>query len=94
MNKNGFAIELARMTNMPKAAALRMTNAMLDILSKTLHEKETIRLSGFGTIEVRRAPERMARNPRTNEPAVVPERYKPVFRPSKQMLGRMNREEL
>ena len=49
MNKIDFVSELARMTNMPKAKALGVTNAMVDILVKKLNEKEKIQfIKTFG----------------------------------------------
>ena len=93
MNKIDFVSELARMTNMPKAKALGVTNAMVDILVKKLNEKEKIQFIGFGTLEVKHSPERMARNPRTKEPVLIPERYKAVFRPSENLLDKLNGEE-
>jgi len=93
MNKIDFVSELARMTNMPKAKALGVTNAMVDILVKKLNEKEKIQFIGFGTLEIKHSPERMARNPRTKEPVLIPERYKAVFRPSENLLDKLNGEE-
>ena len=37
MNKTDFADELARASNISKAKALGITNAMIDILSKALN---------------------------------------------------------
>ena len=78
---------------MPKAKALGVTNAMVDILVKKLNEKEKIQFIGFGTLEVKHSPERMTRNPRTKEPVLIPERYKAVFRPSENLLDKLNGEE-
>ena len=90
MNKSVFAKELAALTNLPKAKALEVTNAMLGILSDALNEGEAVSFVGFGTFEVRHTPERMARNPRTNEPAIIPARYRAVFKPSPHLMDRMN----
>jgi len=90
MNKLDFANELAETTNIPRSKALRIINAMLDILSKKLNEKEKIQFIGFGTLEVRLSPERMARNPRTREPVLIPKRYKAVLRPSEHLLDKLN----
>ena len=92
MNKKDFATELAEMIKMPRAKALKITDAMLDILSRRLSEKEKIQFAGFGSFEVRLSPERMARNPRTKEPVLIPERYKAVFKPSLQLLDDLNKD--
>lgn len=93
MNKLDFASELAQMTNMPKEKALGVTNAMVEILSKKLNEKEKIQFIGFGTLEIRHSPERLARNPRTKEPILIPERYKVVFKSSEHLLDKLNGRE-
>lgn len=93
MNKMDFAVELANMTNLSKEKALGATNAMLEILSRRLNDKEKIQFIGFGTLYVRHSPERTARNPRTNEPVVIPERYKAVFKPSDNLLNKLNGRE-
>lgn len=90
MNKADFVNELATLANIPRKKALEVTNAMLDILSRALAEKEEIQFVGFGTFDVKYSPERMARNPKTNEPAIVPARYKPVFKPGKHLLDSIN----
>lgn len=92
MNKKDFATELAEMIKMPRTKALEITNAMLNILSRRLSEKEKIQFVGFGSFEVRLSPERMARNPRTKEPVLIPERYKAVFKPSPQLLDDLNKD--
>lgn len=93
MNKMDFAVELAKMTNLPKEKAIGATNAMLAILSRRLNDKEKIQFIGFGTLYVRYSPERTARNPRTNEPVIIPERYKAVFKPSDNLLNELNGRE-
>jgi len=90
MNKMDFVIELAKLTNMSKEKAMGVTNAMVDILSEKLNEKEKIQFIGFGTLEVKHSPERLARNPRTLAPIVIPERYKAVFKPSEHLLDKLN----
>lgn len=74
MNKMDFVSELSEMISLPRTETLRITNAMLDILSKTLNEQEKIQFVGFGTLEVRLSPEQMARNLRTKKPIHIPER--------------------
>ena len=90
MNKMDYINQLAKKTNLPRTTALRITNAMLDIFQKELNEKERIQFIGFGSFEDRTAPERMARNPRTKEPVLIPARYKVVFRPSEKLLNKLN----
>lgn len=90
MNKNEFVNELAEITGMSIPAALKTTNAMLEIVSRKIYEKEKIQFSGFGKFEVRRSPERKGRNLYSGEPLLIPERHKVFFKPSKQLLDNLN----
>ena len=90
VNKSDFAKELAALANIPRARALEITDTMLGILSDTLNKGEAIQFIGFGTFDVRHTPERMARNPKTLEPVLIPERYKAVFKPSPHLMDSMN----
>lgn len=90
MNKTDFADELAKKMGIPHSRALKITNAMIDILVRTLNTKEKIQFISFGTFEVRQTPERMARNPKTKEAVMIPRRYKAVFRQSPRLLDTIN----
>ncbi len=80
MNKTEFADELSKKTNIPRAKALEITNAALDILSAAMVRKEKVKFIGFGAFETRYSPERKARNPRSGEAMILPAGYKPVFK--------------
>lgn len=64
---------------------------MLELIGTALSEGETVKLTGFGTLEVRSRAERMGRNPRTGEQhAIIPHRVVMLI-PSanlKQKLGK------
>ena len=90
MNKTDFARKLADVTGIPTSKAIETINAMLCILSNTMKEKETIQFIGFGTFEVKITPERKARNPRTMDEIIIPQRHRVIFRPSKTLLSDVN----
>lgn len=92
MNRAEFVKELASVLNIPCCTAKRYTIAMLEVLSKRLEEKESVQFKCFGTFQVKITPERMARNPKTKETVVIPERSRVVFRSSPMLLDRLNKE--
>jgi integration host factor subunit alpha len=55
---------------------------VLDLLSGTLVSGEKVKVSGFGTFEVREKHARPGRNPRTNEELTISQRRVVTFRPS------------
>jgi len=56
-----------------------------DAIVKTLVEERRIELRNFGVFEVKRRAPRKARNPRTGEKVLVPEKFVVVFKPGKEM---------
>jgi integration host factor subunit beta len=66
-----------------------VVDGFLNAIKQALARGENIEIRGFGTFKVRRRRTRMARNPRTGEAVKVPSRAVPVFKPSKQLRGRI-----
>jgi nucleoid DNA-binding protein len=68
-----------------KEIVQKMFNAIIEAL---VSEKR-IELRNFGVFEVKRRASRKARNPRTNEKVLVPEKYVVTFKPGKEMEDRV-----
>ncbi len=92
MNKTDFAEELSKRTEIPRSKALEITNAVLDILTEAMEQKEKVQFIGFGSFETKLTPQRAARNPQTGEEALIPAGYKPVFKASKVLRSKVNAE--
>ncbi len=58
-----------------------------DIIMSTLHGKEKVQISGFGTFVVKKRKGKVGRNLRTGETIKVPDRYVVLFRPSKKLVS-------
>ena len=65
-------------------------NAIVD----TLVADGRIELRNFGVFEVKRRARRKARNPRTGEKVLVPEKFVVTFKPGKEMEKRVRELEL
>jgi integration host factor subunit alpha len=65
-----------------KKEASGLVEDVLALLSDTLVEGEKVKLSGFGTFEIRDKHARPGRNPRTNEQLTISKRRVVTFRPS------------
>jgi len=59
-----------------------LVKSILDHVTETLVEGETVKLSSFGTFMVRSKSGRMGRNPKTGEEVPITPRRVLVFRPS------------
>jgi integration host factor subunit alpha len=63
--------------------ALRIVDQLFDLIKRRLMEGESVRIVGFGTLEVVQRKSRRGRNPITGETIEVSGRRALVFRPSR-----------
>ena len=73
-----------------QADAAEIIEDILDEINVELMRGEDVKLSGFGTFKLRSKKERMGRNPKTGESAVVTARRVVSFRPSAQLRDAVN----
>jgi nucleoid DNA-binding protein len=65
--------------------ALRIVDLLFEVIKKRLMKGESVRIVGFGTLEVVSRRKRRGRNPITGEAIEVAGRRALVFRPSRSM---------
>jgi DNA-binding protein HU-beta len=63
---------VAEQTGMSKAQAKKAVSAVFDAMSERLAAGDSIRVSGFGSFDVRQRAERQGTNPRTREKVTIP----------------------
>jgi integration host factor subunit alpha len=67
-----------------------LVKLVLDTMTDTIVEGQSIKLSSFGTFIVRRKSGRMGRNPKTGQEVPITPRRVLVFRPSQVMKNLIN----
>lgn len=67
-----------------------LVDSVLDLMSQAIVEKGGLKLSGFGSFSVRDKNERIGRNPKTGEEAVITPRKVVTFKASHVLKDRMN----
>lgn len=65
---------------------------VLDIISDSLVSGENVKLSSFGSFQVRSKNERIGRNPKTGEEVPILPRHVLVFKPSNVLKGKINKQ--
>jgi integration host factor subunit alpha len=80
---------IVRRTNVPRADANRFLEAMLRIISDSLVEGDTVKLSRFGNFQARSKRERVGRNPKTGKEVPITPRRVVTFRPSQLLRQRV-----
>ena len=64
---------------------------IFEILLKSLKEKGKVKISNFGTFILRHKKSRIGRNPKTKKEAVITERNVILFKPSKFLKNKINK---
>jgi integration host factor subunit alpha len=67
-----------------------LVKSVLDLMSDTLVQGQSVKLSSFGTFMVRAKKGRIGRNPKTGEEVPITPRRVLVFRPSQVMKNVIN----
>lgn len=69
-------------TGLAKADVTAIGQRMFELISDALKAGETVKLTGFGTLQVRSRAERVGRNPRTGTEHTITPRHTVIFTPS------------
>ncbi|PMR77498.1 HU family DNA-binding protein [Billgrantia endophytica] len=90
MNKSELIEAIAASADIPKAAATRALDAMVDTVTDSLKNGETVSLVGFGTFSVKERAARTGRNPQTGEPIQISAAKVPSFKAGKALKDSVN----
>ena len=66
---------------------------ILNIIVDNLKKKRKVKISNFGTFEIRHKKQRIGRNPKTNEIKNITARNVVLFRPSKEFKRFINNQD-
>jgi len=83
---------IANSTGLTKVEVEAVINESFIEIINALSKNENIELRGFGSFSVKHRMPKKARNPRTGDPIFLPERYVPIFKPSKLMKDTVNKK--
>lgn len=90
MNKSELIDAIADSSDLPKAAAGRALDAVLDTISETLQKGDSVVLVGFGTFNIKERAARTGRNPKTGEPIEIQAAKVPGFKAGKALKDAVN----
>jgi integration host factor subunit alpha len=79
-----------RQIGLSRSESADLVKSVLDMMSETLVEGHSVKLSSFGTFMVRSKNGRIGRNPKTGEEVPITPRRVLVFRPSQVMKNVIN----
>ncbi len=90
MNKSELIEAIAASADLPKAAAGRALDAMVDSITDALKAEDQVVLVGFGTFTVKDRAARMGRNPQTGAPIQISAAKVPGFKAGKALKDAVN----
>ncbi len=90
MNKNDLIAAVAEETDISKAKATEVVDAVFGAIEKTLKQKAEVRLVGFGTFVTAEREASKGRNPRTGEEIDIPASTSVRFKAGKTLKDAVN----
>lgn len=90
MNKSELIDAIAASADIPKAAAGRALDAMVDSVGEALKKGDQVVLVGFGTFSVKDRAARTGRNPQTGQPIQIAAAKIPSFKAGKALKDSLN----
>lgn len=85
MTKGDIVNLIFEKVGLPKNEAQDIAEIVFDILKQTLIAGESVKISGFGTFNVRKKKARIGRNPKTKEDVEIAPRRVVTFKASDQL---------
>lgn len=81
----------SEVTGLARADIVAIEQRMFELIGDALKAGETVKLTGFGTLQVRSRAERIGRNPRTGTQHRITPRHTVVFTPSARLREALDR---
>ena len=90
MNKAQLIDEIVSKTGIKKKDAESAVVALVESVTQALVNGEKVQIAGLGSFEIKTRPQRIGRNPKTQETITIPESKYPVFSASKSLKDSVN----
>ncbi|GAA5316595.1 MAG: DNA-binding protein HU-beta [Candidatus Pelagadaptatus aseana] len=90
MNKSELIEAVAASADIPKAAAGRAVDAVVEAITGALKEGDQVALVGFGTFSVKERAARTGRNPQTGQSIEIAAANIPSFKAGKALKDAVN----
>lgn len=90
MNKAELIEAMADAADIPKAAAGRALDGMVEAVTNAMKDGDQVSLIGFGTFSVRERAARTGRNPQTGETINIKASKIPAFKAGKALKDAVN----
>ena len=90
ITRNEISENLYKEIGLSKSECIGFVDEIIEILSDSIAKDGFIKIPGFGSFKLRHKKERMGRNPKTKEPALISSRNVILFNVSQKLKMRLN----
>lgn len=91
MRKEDLVKRVSKKADIETDTARKAVEASFKIMGEALSEHDKITIRGFGTLFIQKRAEKKARDIGRDKTIVVPEHYKPAFKPSDKLMNKVNK---
>lgn len=92
MNRIELEAAIAEKADINKKIVAAVVQAGIEIITDTLAQGESVKLTGFATLSVKDRPERLGKNPKTGETIKINASRKVSMKSGKYLLEALNRQ--
>ncbi len=90
LTKASLVDKISSQMGIKKHDSTDLLEGVIAIIKSTLETGESLKISGFGTFDVRQKKDRKGRNPATGESLIIEARKIVTFKPSKMLNKKIN----
>ena len=91
MLKSNIENEISRIFNLDQDTSHAVVSSLIDSISSSISNNKRVEIRGFGSFFSKEYKAYKGRNPKTGESVEVSEKILPLFRPSKELLSKLNK---
>ncbi len=88
-----LSVRAADATGLGHDEVARISHRMIELIGAALMEGDSVKLTGFGSLQIRSRAERVGRNPRTGEQHRISPRHTIVFIPGARLRTALDEAE-
>jgi len=93
MLKSEIEEKIGQIFKLEKTLSQRIVNLLIVSMSNSIAKNDRVEIRGFGSFYPKKYKSYKGRNPKTGEAIQVPEKILPLYRPSRDLLGKLNNKQ-
>ena len=92
LTRAAIAEQMSRKLGFSQNESSNIIDVIIEEIASSVKEEEVLKLSGFGNFVLRKKKQRIGRNPKTGQEAVIEARNAIMFNPSQVLKKKINND--